>query len=98
MRAEEAVEIDDVVARDGDRRTRVVVRLLRVRHDHVQAIDRAALKNRDERFLSLRRRGGGHAHENVGQKSACDEREAGGFEEGSSIHGCSLAGLLGYWV
>src|SRR5581483_3279198 len=56
MESEEAIEIDDAIARNRDRRPRRVVRLLAVRHHDVQSVDGAALEDRDENLASLRRR------------------------------------------
>jgi hypothetical protein len=43
-----AIEVDDGVLRDRDTRTLLVIRRFAVRHDHVQAVDRAALEEADQ--------------------------------------------------
>src|SRR5205807_4432828 len=89
MQSKEAVEIDRAAlgtgTRHGNRRPRGVVSLLAVRHDHVQTVDRAALKNSDERLVALRRRGVGHPDKNIRKQSPADKSETGGFEKEASI-------------
>src|SRR5689334_20485064 len=104
MQAEEAVEIDRDFGVSGlrfgnrDRRARVVITRFTERHDDVQAVDRAALKDRDQslafaagdsvalvgqdRTLEKTRRGERHA-------DAC-QRDAARFKKKSAIHKCYL--------
>jgi hypothetical protein len=86
MQAEEAVEVERGAIfrararpRHGDRRTGVVVDLLAVRDEHVQAVDGAALEDGDEnppRGSGGKRARARHANEDVGQEASGDEREA----------------------
>src|SRR5215469_15591665 len=48
MQAEEAVEVEDVLARDVDAGPHRVVRALAVRHDDVEAVGRTTLKDDDQ--------------------------------------------------
>ena len=56
MQTKESIEIDCRLGvpgcrfRDRDRRPQIVVSAFAKRHDHVQAINRAALKNRNQRL------------------------------------------------
>jgi hypothetical protein len=58
MQSKKPVEIDRRLGvpgfglRDRDRWPQIVVGVLAVRHDHVQSIYRAALKNRNQRFAT----------------------------------------------
>src|SRR5262245_54316554 len=61
MKSEETVQIDGRLsaavavarrARDGDRRTQLVVGLFAVRHHDVQAVSCAALENRNQNLLT----------------------------------------------
>ena len=88
MHAEEAVEVDDLIAGDGDRGTRRVVRGLAVRHNDVQTINRAALENGNEHFVALRRRRLRNLDEHIRQKAAGDQRQPGSLEKKSSIDHC----------
>ena len=85
MQPEEAIEIENPVARNRDGRPGGVVRGFAVGHHDVEAIDRASLKNRNHDFLPLRRSGTGHLHEDVGKQTARDERQAGRLQKKSSI-------------
>ena len=89
MQPEEPVEIDGTVLLvrflNRDRRTRAVVGLLAERHDHVQAVDGAALKDGDEHFLARLRRFGG-ARDEGGREPETHEREAAVLEENASGH------------
>src|SRR5258706_2579258 len=92
MQAEEAIEVERgslhaARARDGDVRAGVVVCLLTVGNDDVQPVYGPALEDGHNDLLSFRRRRVGHTNEYVRKKSAADEREATGLEEGSAVHG-----------
>src|SRR4051794_7755727 len=89
MQSEEAVDVERAAlgagTRHRNRRPRPVVRRLAVRDDHVQTVDRTALKNRHERLVALRRRGVRHPDENIRKQGPADEGEPGGFEEEASV-------------
>src|SRR5260221_9128129 len=96
MQAEEAIEVERgsfhaARARDGDVRAGVVIRLLTVGNDDVQPVYGPALEDGHDDLLSFRSRRMGHTNEYVRKKSAADEREATGLEEGSAVHGGSGA-------
>src|SRR5580692_8646751 len=77
MEAEESVEIDNLIARNGDAGAHGVVVLLAVGHHDVEAIGRSALKDDDEAAAWAGRRNGccfGHHRAN---KKAWDGRGAG---------------------
>src|SRR6188768_2565527 len=92
MQAEAAVEIDRpvVLARrlNRDRRTQLVVALLEVRHDDVQAVGGAALEDRDEDLaVSLARSGSPNqprwsgAHAGNGDRRRAHEITAGQHDD-----------------
>src|SRR5258708_39085922 len=94
MQAEEGIEVERgsvraTRARGGDVWARVVVRLLTVGNDDLQPVHGPTLEDGHDNLLSFRRRRAGHANEDVRKKSAADEREGTGFEEGSAVHGVS---------
>ena len=56
MQSEEAVKIDHALPRDGDAGAHVVIRLLAMRHNDVQAVGGAALEEYDQALLPLEQR------------------------------------------
>jgi hypothetical protein len=84
---EETVQVDGAVlatrACHGDRRTQLVVLRLSVRDDHVEAVDRSALEDRDEQaaIRSGRRRG---ARQERRRKPQRHHRHRAGFRRDAS--------------
>jgi hypothetical protein len=78
VRAEEAVEIENVLAVDGEGRPRRGVGALAVRHDHVQPVHGAALKEDDQHFAA--------SHGSVEREGRAEQGEAGGAEEEPAVH------------
>src|SRR5262245_7412053 len=95
VQPEEPVQVDGCVrrsawSRDGQRGSRLVVRALAVRHDHVEAIDGAALKDGDQ-DLSPSVGSGDRACQERWSKSEADESESAVFEkDASGNHGLYL--------
>src|SRR5471030_218179 len=89
MKSEETVQIESASGTSGprhsDRGTRVVISLLAVRDDDVQAVDRSALKNRDQHLAPGGRSSLSHPNENTRNKTAGHECQSGRLEEESAI-------------
>jgi len=87
VEAEEAVQIDRTVVaaglRDADRRSQPVVLGFAERHEHVQAVERATLKDGDEQALA-RVRCGGRAGEESRREPEGQHRGSAGFDEDAS--------------
>jgi hypothetical protein len=88
MHPEEAVEIVRGVStgsrpRDRDARPRGVIRFVAERDDHVESVDGAPLKHRDEHAASRRRRGH-RAREELRREAEADERQSAVLQEHSS--------------
>ena len=92
IESKEAVEIERArrsVRRPGrcdrDARPRAVILLVAERHDHVEAVDRAALKDGDEPLRPRgRARGKRRARQERGRKPEADQRERAVLQEDSS--------------
>ena len=81
MESEEAVEVENRIRtasrrRDRQRRTRRIVVALTKRHDHVQAVDGAALKNRDQRLAAALFALASRASDERRRETETDERES----------------------
>src|SRR5579862_5229706 len=77
MKAEEAVEVENVFARNADAGPHRVILRLGVRHDDVKPIGGAALKNHDQPFgaCARRRRTEGGASQKSGYRCRSDDGE-----------------------
>src|SRR5580700_4522486 len=96
MKSEESVQIDSRVGSavwlgNRDRWPQFVIPLLAERHYHVQAVDRAALKDRDQDFLAGfgRFSGEDRARQPGRQGADAEHRERGAFQEHTSGWHCS---------
>ena len=76
MEAEEAVEIENLVLRDGDAGAHGVVVLLAVGHDDVEAVGGAALEDDDKAAAGVA--GGGFGHDRADEEAG----DGGGARDG----------------
>ena len=86
MQPEESIEIDDLVGRDRNAGTHGVVILLAIRHDDVEPVRRAPLKNDDQ--PAVRSRGAFCQHgadEKAGNRGGSGQRQCAFVEEEAAI-------------
>src|SRR5882724_966400 len=94
MQSKETVKIEHALARDGDAGPHAVIRLLTVRHNDVQTVGGAALKQNDQALFArssgfrgvyrARKKTRDHAGAYYGQRAVLQENSA------SNEHGFSL--------
>jgi hypothetical protein len=98
VQREEAIEIDGPLSRawtrNRDRRAKRVVVGLAVRHHHVQAVDGAALKDRDEE-LSARSRAFGGAREERRREAERHHRHSARLDEDATREHGNPQSLIG---
>src|SRR5437762_6575482 len=93
MQAEEAVQVDRGISRDGERRAQLVIARLAERDHDVQSIGSSALEDRDQNFLTARgtvggasepgRRGADTKHRQTSafdKRSSCEHRDLTFYE------------------